>query len=141
MEPCNANKVVGSSTTNKISGLQRTVSDISVTFERNKEAAQFGSMSELDNAKCECCGMCEECTREYIKRVREMFSGKLICGLCAEAVKVEMEKNGGEREKAVNVHMSVCVKFNRLGRSYPALYLVQDVKEILKKISRKTSNF
>ena len=94
-------------------------------------------VSEVENAKCECCGMCEECTREYIRRVRDMFSGRLICGLCAEAVSVEMEKNGGKREKAVKEHMSDCVKFNRLGRSYPALYLAEDVKEILKKTQKK----
>ncbi|KAH1245022.1 hypothetical protein AAZX31_06G083100 [Glycine max] len=121
-----------------------TVSDITL-IERNKEVAleethddeYLPIVSEVENAKCECCGMCEECTREYIRRVRDMFSGRLICGLCAEAVSVEMEKNGGKREKAVKEHMSDCVKFNRLGRSYPALYLAEDVKEILKKTQKK----
>ncbi|RDX70130.1 hypothetical protein CR513_50657, partial [Mucuna pruriens] len=108
------------------------------TFEHDKEEEThvdelLGSVTEVENAKCECCGMCEECSREYIKRVRDMFSGKLICGLCAEAVNVEMEKNGGKREEAVEEHMNDCVKFNKLGRSYPALYHAQDVKEILKK--------
>ncbi|KAG5018808.1 hypothetical protein JHK87_014663 [Glycine soja] len=121
-----------------------TVSDITL-IERNKEVAleethddeYLPIVSEVENAKCECCGMCEECTREYIRRVRDMFSGRLICGLCAEAVSVEMEKNGGKREKALKEHMSDCVKFNRLGRSYPALYLAEDVKEILKKTQKK----
>ncbi|KAK7311762.1 hypothetical protein RJT34_10099 [Clitoria ternatea] len=88
------------------------------------------------SAKCECCGMCEEFTQEYIKRVRETFLGRLICGLCGEAVNVEMEKNGGKREKGLEEHMSVCVKFNSLGRSCSWLYLAEDVKEILKKASR-----
>ncbi|TKY74537.1 palmitoyl-acyl carrier protein thioesterase [Spatholobus suberectus] len=122
---------------------QSTVSEI--TFERNKEVSleetrELPTVSEVDNAKCECCGMCEECTHEYIKRVRDMFSGKLICGLCAEAVNVEMEKNGGKREEALKEHMSDCVKFNRLGRSHPALYQAEDVKKILKKtLSRAMS--
>ena len=33
--------------------------------------------------------------------------------------------------------MSDCVRFNRLGRSYPALYQAEDVKEILKKTQKK----
>ncbi|KAK7351499.1 hypothetical protein VNO77_11011 [Canavalia gladiata] len=146
MAPCNANQLGGSSSTKKTNGIRRTVSDISITFERNKEAVVEAeqiptTMSEVENAKCECCGMCEECTHEYMERVRDTFSGKLICGLCAEAVNVEMEKNGGKREKAVKEHMSVCVKFNRLGRSYPALYQAQHVKEILKKTPRSTTMF
>ena len=61
-----------------------TVSDITL-IERNKEVAleethddeYLPIVSEVENAKCECCGMCEECTREYIRRVRDMFSGRL----------------------------------------------------------------
>lgn len=106
----------------------------SITFEVTiEETNELPTVSEVDNAKCKCCGMYEECTLEYIRRVRDMFSGNLICGLCAEAVNVEMEKNGGKREKALKVHMSDCVKFNRLGRLYPALYQAEDVKKILKK--------
>ncbi|GAB4854324.1 hypothetical protein Ancab_022911 [Ancistrocladus abbreviatus] len=114
--------------------LQRTISDIS--FELIKEARddfKLPAVAEVEDAKCECCGMSEECTPGYIKRVRESFLGKLICGLCAEAVKAEVEKNGGKREEALNEHMSGCVKFNRIGRAYPALYQVETVKEILKK--------
>ncbi|KAL2340104.1 hypothetical protein Fmac_008044 [Flemingia macrophylla] len=121
-------------------GFQSTVSDI--TFELNKEVAleethnaelPLPRVAEVECAKCECCGMCEECTLEYIRGVRDMFSGRLICGLCAEAVHVEMEKNGGKRGEALNEHMIDCVKFNRLGRSYPALYQAENVKRILKK--------
>ncbi|KAK7410391.1 hypothetical protein VNO78_01137 [Psophocarpus tetragonolobus] len=91
---------------------------------------------EVDSAICECCGMCEECSKEYIRSVRNMFSGKLICGLCAEAVNVEMEKNGGVRDKAVQDHMTDCIKFNTLATLYPALYRAQDVKHILKKTQK-----
>jgi len=120
-------------------GFQSTASD--VALEGNREVAleethEMATESEVENAKCECCGMCEECSHEYIGRVRGMFSGNMICGLCAEAVHVEMEKNGGKREKALEEHMSDCVKFNWLGRSYPALYRAEDVKEILKKTLR-----
>ncbi|GMI75706.1 hypothetical protein HRI_001239900 [Hibiscus trionum] len=85
--------------------LNRTVSDISFlskdVLENYKEVApspavvdekQLTLISEVEDAKCECCGMSEECTPEYIERVRSKYMGKWICGLCAEAVKEEMEK-------------------------------------------------
>ncbi|XP_055819319.1 uncharacterized protein LOC129888353 [Solanum dulcamara] len=136
-------------------GLQRTISDIS--FELNKEVAVVVSdrddhnnnnnieknvlppISEVEDAKCECCGMSEECTPEYVKRVREKYSGKLICGLCSEAVKEEMEKNGGKKlEEAINDHMNACSKFNRLGRAYPVLYQAEAMREILKNSRAKS---
>lgn len=137
--------------------LQRTTSDISyqisidniLTKEPSPTATtttllSLSAISEVEDAKCECCGMSEECTPEYINRVRSKFSGKLICGLCADAVEEEMEKmNNSEvavekrREEAVQAHMCACARFNRLGRSYPALYQAEAVKEILKKRSKK----
>ena len=123
--------------------LQRTISDIS--FELSKgdidivdviEKHDLAPISEVDEAKCECCEMSEECTLEYINGVREKFSGKLICGLCAEAVSEEMEKNGGKREEALNEHISACVRFNRIDRTHPVLYQAEVFKEILKKSSR-----
>ena len=115
--------------------LKRTVSDIS--FELAKEEIddhlKLPAISEVENANCECCGMCEECTPEYIDRVREKFNGKWVCGLCAEAVKEELEKNGGKKEEAVSAHMSACVKFNKYGRAFPVLFQAQAMKEMLKK--------
>ncbi|XP_022728853.1 uncharacterized protein LOC111284464 [Durio zibethinus] len=116
--------------------LQRTISDIS--FELSKEAvdAILPPISEVEDANCECCGMSEECTPEYISQVRDKFSGKLVCGLCAAAINEEVEKNGGKREEALNEHMSACVRFNRLGRTHPLLYQAEAMREILKKSSR-----
>ncbi|KAL9376403.1 hypothetical protein Peur_030523 [Populus x canadensis] len=115
--------------------LQRTISDIS--FELSKEGvdhhAKLAPISEIEDAKCECCGMCEECTPEYIKRVRDKFSGKLVCGLCAEAVSQEMEKNGGNKEEALNEHMNACVRFNRFGRAYPVLSQAEAMRAMLQK--------
>lgn len=111
--------------------LKRTVSDIG--FELSKEM----DISEIpEDAKCECCGMSEEYTPEYIKRVREKYLGKWICGLCSEAVKEEMEKNGGLCKEALETHMSHCVRFNKLGRAYPVLCQAQAMREIFKKNSR-----
>lgn len=114
-------------------GLQRTISDIS--FEMSKEAMEvkLTPISEVEDAKCECCGMSEECTPEYIEKVREKFSGKWICGLCAEAVKEEIEKNGGKKEEALDTHMHACVRFNKFGRAYPVLFQAEAMREMLKK--------
>jgi hypothetical protein len=114
--------------------LQRTVSDIS--YELSQEGIidlNLPPISEVENARCECCGMCEECTPEYIEKVRGKFFGKWICGLCTEAVKEEVEKNGGKREEALSSHMSACVSFNKFGRAYPVLYQAEDMREMLKK--------
>ncbi|XP_052183115.1 uncharacterized protein LOC127795468 [Diospyros lotus] len=127
-------------------GLQRAVSDLS--FELSKEAAAAAEMkalppiSEVEEAKCECCGMSEECTPGYIERVKAKFSGKWICGLCSEAVKEEVEKNGGgrSREEALSSHMSACVRFNKFGRAYPVLFQAQAMREILKKSTARAKS-
>ncbi|KAK3426672.1 hypothetical protein EUGRSUZ_F03067 [Eucalyptus grandis] len=121
--------------------LHRSKSDMS--FELMKEAAAdhlkmstvaLPPISEVEDTKCECCGMSEECTPEYIERVRKRFSGRWICGLCAEAVKEEAEKNGGRRDEALMTHMSTCAKFKKI-RAYPALFQANAMREILKKSS------
>lgn len=121
--------------------LKRTISDIA--FELHKEidreiadSKALPPISEAEDAKCECCGMCEEYTPDYVKRVREQFCGKWICGLCSEAVKEEMEKNGGNCEEALDTHMNHCARFNNVGRAYPVLCQAQAMREILKKSSR-----
>ncbi|XWS18956.1 hypothetical protein CRYUN_Cryun32bG0089400 [Craigia yunnanensis] len=128
--------------------LHRTISDISFQLTKEvldnyKEAAsvvvdekQLPPISEVEDAKCECCGMSEECTPESIERVRNKFRGKWICGLCAEAVKEEMEKIGGKIEEALSAHMNTCARFNKFGRAYPALLTAEAMREILRKSSR-----
>ncbi|KAJ6711526.1 CASP-LIKE PROTEIN (DUF1677) [Salix purpurea] len=113
--------------------LHRAKSDLS--FELSKETADINlpPISEVEDAKCECCGMSEECTPEYIDRVRNKFLGKWVCGLCSEAVKEEMEKNGGHKEEALNEHMSACARFNKFGRAFPVLSQAEAMREILKK--------
>ncbi|KAI3422786.1 uncharacterized protein J3R85_011680 [Psidium guajava] len=123
--------------------LQRTVSD--VTSELSKVAIceadgearlLLPPIYELEDARCECCGMSEECTPEYASRVREKFSGKLVCGLCTEAVRVEMERGGGKSlEEALGAHMDACMRFNRIERAYPVLYQAEAMREVLKRSS------
>ncbi|XP_051136890.1 uncharacterized protein LOC127255422 [Andrographis paniculata] len=136
--------------------LQRTISDISFELisqetlnseksnnnnSNNNSQQQLNSLppiSEVEDAKCECCGMSEECTPQYVKKVREKYCGKMVCGLCSEAVKNEMEKNGGKMEEAVNAHVTACAKFNRLGRAYPVLCQAEAMREILRKNRAKS---
>lgn len=116
--------------------LKRSVSDVSSEVCKKDVVINTDTLapiSEVEDARCECCGMIEECTPEYIERIRDTFVGKWICGLCAEAVKEEMGKNGGKREEAVSTHMGACVRFNKFGRAYPVLYQAQAMREILKK--------
>ncbi|XP_042065211.1 uncharacterized protein LOC121808682 [Salvia splendens] len=47
---------------------------------------------EIEVVKCECCGLKEECTEEYINKVKAKFEGKWLCGLCSEAVRDEVKK-------------------------------------------------
>ncbi|EXB93395.1 hypothetical protein L484_010723 [Morus notabilis] len=131
--------------------LQRTISDISLELitkqaldhqdeehdnqEQKHDNQDLPAIVEVDEVKCECCGMSEECTSDYVNRVRSKFSGKLICGLCAEAVDEEMEKKKAKRDEALKEHMSACSRFNKLGRAYPVLFQADAIREILKKSS------
>ncbi|KAL8139460.1 hypothetical protein V2J09_005481 [Rumex salicifolius] len=121
--------------------LYRTISDISFELSNIEEERLKSSLdnalppiSEVEDAKCECCGMSEECTPEYIRKIKEKYLGKWICGLCSEAVKEEMENRGGKSvEEALGTHMGHCMRFNKLGRAYPVLCQAQAMREMLKK--------
>ena len=95
-------------------------------------------MPEVQDAKCECCGMSEECTPEYIRGVRGRFAGRWVCGLCAEAVTEEAEKKKGSGttltlEEALKAHMGVCKRFNGFGRTHPVLFQAEAMREILRR--------
>ncbi|XP_057466838.1 uncharacterized protein LOC130756360 [Actinidia eriantha] len=134
------NKLVQKPPRLSMEGLRRTISDMSLEMSKEANDLHLPSISEIEDAKCECCGMSEECTPEYVSIVRAKFSGKMICGLCSEAVKEESEKNGGKREEALSEHMNACVRFNRIERTCPVLLQAEAMREILKKsVSRAKS--
>ncbi|KFK42383.1 hypothetical protein AALP_AA2G249000 [Arabis alpina] len=119
--------------------LHRTLSDLSLDFKREEEKGLV-TISEVEKAKCECCGMKEECTVEYIEKVREKYLGKWICGLCSEAVKEEREKREDNGlEGALKEHMCACLKFNKLGREYPALFQAEAMRDMLRRRRRGQS--
>ncbi|KAE8646092.1 hypothetical protein Csa_016616 [Cucumis sativus] len=80
-------------------------------------------MDEIEIVKCECCGLKEECTKDYISEVKANFDAKWLCGLCSQAVGDEIlfrPKNNhhsppqpppsstGGIQDAVNAHMLFC---------------------------------
>ncbi|KAI3671656.1 hypothetical protein L1987_87396 [Smallanthus sonchifolius] len=113
----NLNRVVDS---RSFSGMSTTVmSDATM-----KPATE----SEFEFAKCDCCGLTEECTAEYMERIRERYEGKWICGLCGEAVKYEIVRSGRliSAEEAMNRHMT-------FRRTNPAVHLIAAIRQVLRR--------
>ncbi|XP_034686253.1 uncharacterized protein LOC117914856 [Vitis riparia] len=93
---------------------------------------------EIELVKCECCGLKEDCTQEYISEVKAKFDGKWLCGLCSEAVRDEV--NRGKKpyclEDAVIAHMSFCRKF----KSNPAVRVADGMRQMLRRRSGDMSS-
>lgn len=92
---------------------------------------------EVESAKCECCGLREDCTREYIAAVKAGFGGRWLCGLCTEAVRDEVAaKKRGDLEGALRDHMSFCAKFGKKG---PAFRVADGMRQMLRRRSSDIS--
>lgn len=114
--------------------LRRVVSDFST--EINKLAKDFETIISLDEvmlAECECCGLKEEYTPDYIAKVKNSYSGKWLCGLCSEAVNEKLSRAPKTvlLEEAVNNQINICQEFNSTTRLNPKLSLT--MKDILKR--------
>ncbi|CAL5337651.1 hypothetical protein ACSBR2_013334 [Camellia fascicularis] len=86
---------------------------------------------EIELAKCECCGLKEDCTQDYINEVKSKFDGKWLCGLCSEAVRDEVHRGKSEMEEAVKAHMSFCRKY----KSNPAIRVADGMRQMLRRRS------
>ncbi|GAV61433.1 DUF1677 domain-containing protein [Cephalotus follicularis] len=112
-------------------------SDPSVVSATETQAAptKLIAQIEVEFAKCDCCGLTEECTPAYIERIRERYHGKWICGLCAEAIKEEIIKT--ERlistEDAMASHMNFCKKFNSGPPKNPTVHLISAMRHLLRR--------
>lgn len=94
--------------------------------------------------KCECCGLVEDCTRDYILGVRAAFGGRWLCGLCSEAVRDEAAKGtttqrgpgaaaaAGRLEAALRDHMAFCGKCRRS----PAFRVADGMRQMLRRCSK-----
>ncbi|CAN0877709.1 hypothetical protein LINGRAHAP2_LOCUS12047 [Linum grandiflorum] len=98
------------------------------------------AVAEVESARCDCCGLTEECTPEYIERIRERYSGKWVCGLCSEAVKDEIVRKTEEKrlistDEALARHISFCKQFSSpdLPPVDPTLHLISAMRQILRK--------
>ncbi|XP_004241048.1 uncharacterized protein [Solanum lycopersicum] len=92
---------------------------------------------EIVLAKCDCCGLKEECTIEYISEVKENFEGKWLCGLCSEAVRDEFNRGNKkqyfiEMEEALKAHMSFCRKYKS---NNPAVHVADGMRQMLRRRS------
>ncbi|KAG6488226.1 hypothetical protein ZIOFF_056985 [Zingiber officinale] len=113
--------------------LRRTYSDLILS--ESSSAAK-----DIERVECECCGIWEECTPMYIEKIRGLFCGRWVCGLCSEAVKEEgsnqrPQKQGSaemEMEAALQSHMAVCRSFKSTTRN-PQLSLASAMRDIAKK--------
>ena len=93
---------------------------------------------EIESAKCECCGLKEDCTQDYISDVKAKFDGKWLCGLCSEAVRDEVSrgKKPSAMDEAVKAHMSFCGKF----KSNPAVRVADGMRQMLRRRSGDLSS-
>ncbi|KAL3840768.1 hypothetical protein ACJIZ3_025359 [Penstemon smallii] len=96
----------------------------------------ISGQTDVDFAKCDCCGLTEECTPSYIETIRQRYGGKWICGLCAEAVKDEILRCQKliSPDEAIDRHLSFCKKFRASGPPQdPTVHLIRAMSQILRK--------
>ncbi|KAK3440811.1 hypothetical protein EUGRSUZ_B01080 [Eucalyptus grandis] len=97
---------------------------------------------EIEMVKCECCGLKEDCTQDYISQVKSKFEGKWLCGLCSEAVRDEVNRANSNNKKpfgveeAVGAHMSFCRKY----KSSPAFRVADGMRQMLRRRSGDLSS-
>ncbi|CAN4100061.1 unnamed protein product [Withania somnifera] len=98
--------------------------------------AKLTAQMEVDFAKCDCCGLTEECTLSYIETIRQRYQGKWICGLCAEAIKDEIIRCETliSVEEALNRHLNFCKNFSSSKPPLnPTVHLIEAMRQILRK--------
>ncbi|KAF9605105.1 hypothetical protein IFM89_013775 [Coptis chinensis] len=93
---------------------------------------------EIESVRCECCGLKEDCTQDYISEVKAKFDEKWLCGLCAEAVRDEVHrgKRPNEVDEAVKAHMLFCRKF----KLNPAVRVSDGMRQMLRRRSGDLSS-
>lgn len=93
---------------------------------------------DIELAKCECCGLKEDCTQDYISEVKANFDGKWLCGLCSEAVRDEVNRGKKQSgvEDAVKAHMAFCRKY----KSNPATRVADGMRQMLRRRSDLSSS-
>jgi hypothetical protein len=100
--------------------------------QRHTYTFNLAAAMEIESVKCECCGLREDCTQNYIASVRASFNGQWLCGLCCEAVRDEAYRKKAQPgvEEAVRAHMAFC---NML--SNPAVRVADGMRLMLRRRS------
>ena len=116
--------------------MSATVINTPIAMSAQESSAKAIPQIEVDFAKCDCCGLIEECTPAYIEKVRERYNGRWICGLCSEAVKEEMKRF--ERlistEEAMDQHMNFCKNFRSSSPpADPTVRLITAMRQLLRR--------
>ncbi|CAH8313113.1 unnamed protein product [Eruca vesicaria subsp. sativa] len=90
-------------------------------------------MMKIESVACECCGLMEDCTQQYISEVKANFAGKWLCGLCAEVVSddVSRDRKLTTVEEALNAHVLFCGKF----KANPAELVADGMRQMLRRRS------
>ncbi|KAF4386323.1 hypothetical protein G4B88_003540 [Cannabis sativa] len=100
-------------------------------------AVTGGGGGDVEFARCDCCGLTEECTQAYIARIRERHQGRWICGLCSEAVKYEVFRSQRRisTDEAMKRHIKICEEFKS---STPPTHTGEDLISAMKHVLRRT---
>ncbi|XVE97589.1 hypothetical protein REPUB_Repub03eG0032400 [Reevesia pubescens] len=123
--------------------LRKVVSDVSSEIEKYRALDQSSRVDQdqVKQAECECCGLKEDCTTDYITRVKGWHCGKWICGLCCEAVKERLYRAPKTpMQDAVSFHREFCQKFNSTTRTNPKLSLTCAMRDIAKRSHENRSS-
>uniref|UniRef100_A0A7N0UM47 Uncharacterized protein n=1 Tax=Kalanchoe fedtschenkoi TaxID=63787 RepID=A0A7N0UM47_KALFE len=97
-------------------------------------------VGQVQTVKCESCEFTEECTPEYIAKVRDWYCGRWICGLCSEAVKHELMRSSDNQlitiEEALHRHITFCKEFRSSTPNSSSSESDQPISAIVKILSR-----
>ncbi|KAL6865195.1 hypothetical protein ACP4OV_016346 [Aristida adscensionis] len=113
--------------------LRRSISECAHNMKEHKLVAG-GSDDVPETVRCACCGVTEDCTAGYTRRVRAAHCGSWVCGLCAEAVGERLRREPGAGvEAALRWHTAVCRDFNATIRVNPTLTLAGSMRDIARR--------
>lgn len=110
------------------------MSDVSCEVDKYETLEAIAKIDEVKQAECECCGLKEDCTLDFISKVKGSYSGNWVCGLCSEAVRERLAQSPKiAMQEAVNSHRDFCKDFNSTTRLNPQLSLTCAMRDIAKR--------
>ncbi|KAF9662271.1 hypothetical protein SADUNF_Sadunf18G0035700 [Salix dunnii] len=114
--------------------LRKVVSDVSYEIDKYETLEAIATVDEVKHAECECCGFEEDCTQDYILKVKDSYSGSWVCGLCSEAVKQRLARGPKmAMQEAVCSHRDFCQEFKTTIRINPKLAFTRAMRDIAKR--------